>query len=232
MRSQIRAILFDKDGTLFDFNATWAAWAGRFLDEVSGYDPARAAALGARIGYDVAEGRFRPDSPVIAGTPAEVAARLEGALPGWSREAIAERIIEASLELPLVPPVPLRPLLGRLRLAGFALGVATNDAEAPARAHLAAAGVAELFDFVAGCDSGHGAKPAPGQILAFAEAVGAAPSEVLMLGDSTHDLAAARAAGARAVGVLTGVAGEATLAPLAEAVLPDIGALPGWLGLP
>jgi len=33
----------------------------------------------------------------------------------------------------------------------------------------------------------------------------------------------------RPVAVLTGIAPAADLAPLAEAVLPDIGALPGWI---
>ncbi len=50
-----------------------------------------------------------------------------------------------------------------------------------------------------------------------------------MVGDSTHDLAAAREAGFRAVAVLTGPADFAELAPLAEAVLPDIGHLEDWL---
>jgi phosphoglycolate phosphatase len=50
-----------------------------------------------------------------------------------------------------------------------------------------------------------------------------------MVGDSLHDLRAARAAGMRAVAVLTGPARAADLAPWADAVLPDIGALAGWL---
>ena len=54
---------------------------------------------------------------------------------------------------------------------------------------------------------------------------------VAMVGDSAHDLGAARAAGAAlAVGVLTGPAGEAELGPLADVVLAfNRLALPGWL---
>ena len=40
---------------------------------------------------------------------------------------------------------------------------------------------------------------------------------------------AGRAAGMICVGVLTGMAGPDTLAPLADVVLPDIGHLPAWL---
>lgn len=107
--------------------------------------------------------------------------------------------------------------------------MATNDAIAPARAHLSDAGIDGLFDFIAGSDSGHGAKPEPGQMLAFAAASGLAPYRIAMVGDSAHDLHAGRAAGMICVGVLTGMAGPDTLAPLADVVLPDIGHLPAWL---
>jgi phosphoglycolate phosphatase len=89
--------------------------------------------------------------------------------------------------------------------------------------------VEQEFDFIAGFDSGFGCKPGPDPLLAFAEAMGLDPADVLMVGDSLHDLHAARAAGMRAVAVLTGVAGKEVLAPHAEAVLPHIGHLPAWL---
>ena len=47
--------------------------------------------------------------------------------------------------------------------------------------------------------------------------------------DSLHDLEAGRAAGMRTVAVLTGVAVAAQLAPHADVVLPDIGALGAWI---
>ncbi|MGB8623637.1 MAG: HAD-IA family hydrolase, partial [Paracoccaceae bacterium] len=109
------------------------------------------------------------------------------------------------------------------------LGVVTNDAEAPARAHLKAAGVEGRFDFIAGCDSGHGAKPAPGQLLAFADAMNLAPDSVLMIGDSRHDLLAGRKAGMWTAGVLSGLALADDLRDLADVILPDIGHLPGYL---
>ena len=63
---QITGILFDKDGTLFDFQATWGAWAQSFLLEVAAGDRVRAAELGAAIGYRFEAELFEPDSPVIA----------------------------------------------------------------------------------------------------------------------------------------------------------------------
>ena len=87
----------------------------------------------------------------------------------------------------------------------------------------------DAFDFVAGYDSGFGAKPGPGQLQAACEYFGCAAGAAVMVGDSLHDLMAGRAAGMRTVGVLTGLAARAELSPLADAVLPDIGHLPGWL---
>jgi phosphoglycolate phosphatase len=86
-----------------------------------------------------------------------------------------------------------------------------------------------MFDFIAGSDSGFGAKPAPGMLLAFADHIGIDPGEIAMVGDSEHDLVAGRAAGMATVGVLTGVAGRQDLLPHADVVLPDIGYLADWL---
>lgn len=58
---------------------------------------------------------------------------------------------------------------------------------------------------------------------------GIAPGDTVMVGDSLHDMHAARAAGMVAVAVLTGPARAETLAPAADVVLPDIGHLPSWL---
>ncbi|MEC9104658.1 MAG: HAD hydrolase-like protein, partial [Pseudomonadota bacterium] len=55
------------------------------------------------------------------------------------------------------------------------------------------------------------------------------PAHVAMVGDSTHDLIAGRAAGMVTVAVLTGLADAETLGPHADVVLPHIGHIPGWL---
>ena len=225
----IRAILFDKDGTLFDFQATWGAWARRLIAELAEGEPLVAQALADAMDYDVENQRFRPGSAVIAGTGREVAELLAPVLPGQDVDALEVWIAAAAAEAPVAEAVPLRALLEGLRRHGYRLGVATNDFEAVARRHVAS--VADLFDFVVGFDSGHGGKPAPGMLLAFARSCDLAPHQVLMVGDSRHDLIAGRAAGMATLGVLTGVAGAEDLAPLADLVRPDIGHLPQILGL-
>ena len=66
-------------------------------------------------------------------------------------------------------------------------------------------------------------------MLAFARALGVEPREVAVVGDAVHDLVAARAAGAVAVGVLSGPTPRELLAPHADALLDSIADLPVWL---
>lgn len=229
MTAMVQAILFDKDGTLFDFAATWEAWAEAFLLRAAAQDRARAAALGGHIGFDLAARRFAPDSIVIAGTPGEVAEILLPHLPGHKLTTLLRLLNEEAEAAPQAQAVPLAPLLDGLRARGLRLGVMTNDTESVARAHLGEAGVIDRFDFVAGFDSGHGAKPSPAPLLAFCAHVGIDPAHAVMVGDSTHDLIAGRGAGMTTIGVLTGMAGPDVLSPHADVILPDIGHIPSWI---
>lgn len=227
--SRADGILFDKDGTLFDFHATWSVWAHGVIHDLALGDRDVMDLLAGEIHYDLEARRFRPTSPVIAGTNREAAEYLARALPGRPVEEIEAHLMMTSGSAPLAPAVPLAPYLEGLAARGLLLGVMTNDSEYGARAHLGAAGVLEHFQFIAGFDSGYGAKPAPGPLLAFARAMALEPARVVMVGDSTHDLMAGRAAGMQCVGVLTGTATRGDLEALADVVLPDIGHIPAWL---
>jgi len=229
--SQLDGLIFDKDGTLFEFATTWEAWAMAFLNRITDGDRRWAADLGKMVGFDYKNQVFARDSIVIAGTPEQAAAALLPGLEGMTLDALIDVLNDEAANAPQAEAVPLRPYLEVLRRAGLKLGLATNDAEAPARAHLGASGVTELFDFIAGFDSGHGGKPAPGQLLAFAKATGLAPERIAMVGDSTHDLEAGRRAGMYTIGVLTGLADAADLADLADVILPDIGHIPAVLAI-
>ncbi|MFN3613487.1 MAG: HAD family hydrolase [Rubrimonas sp.] len=228
-----RGLLFDKDGTLFDFAATWRQATRALLQALAPDDPDRRRALGLAAGFDPDTGRFRPGSPIVAGSAEHMAAIWAPLLPGWTPGDLERAANDAAAAIggpTLTPAAPDLPgLLDGLRAGGMALGVATHDNEAAARAHLQAVGALDRFDFIAGYDSGHGLKPGPGMVLAFARSVRIMPAQVVMIGDSVHDMGAARAAGATAVAVLTGPADESDLAPHADVVLPSIAELPAWL---
>lgn len=226
---KVDGLLFDKDGTLFDFHATWSTWGTELIEELTDGDPALRGTLAREIHFDLDTNQFLPSSPMVAHTHRECAEYVARALPGSDVDELEHQLMLTAAKAALAPAVPLSPFLADLAGRGMALGVVTNDTEFTAHAHLGAAGVTQQFDFIAGFDSGFGAKPDPGPLLAFAEAVGLDPARVAMVGDSTHDLMAGRAAGMVTLGVLTGTALADELAPFADAVLPDIGHIPAWL---
>jgi phosphoglycolate phosphatase len=227
--AKIRAILFDKDGTLFDFHRTWANWSRGFLRDLAGGDDRLARRLADSVGIDLDAAAFARDSILVSHTPQEIAAALLPHLPGASLAGIVTRMSAMSAGVPQAEATPLVPLMDDLVQRGLKLGVVTNDLESPARAHLREAGIDGAFDRVIACDSGFAAKPAPDMLLAFCEMIGLEPREVVMVGDSPHDMVAARAADMHRIAVLTGVATRTQLEPLAQAVLPSIAALPRWL---
>jgi phosphoglycolate phosphatase len=234
-RPQIAGILFDKDGTLFDFEATWCAVVEAALDAVAP-DRATRVAMAEAGGYQPDVRRFVPGSALVVGATAEVAALWARFRPDLGAARI-ERLLDDTGVAVLADPQALRPavadlpgLLAGLRADGYALGVATNDSERSARLQLEIAGAADAFDFVAGYDSGHGPKPGPGMLLAFAAATGIDPAQVVVVGDGRHDIELARNAGAAmVVAVLTGPATRDDLAPHADHILPSIEHLPALL---
>ena len=226
----IAAVLFDKDGTLIDFDGTWGPAFHAIIHALAGGEDALVRAQAEALHFSLETLRFRPTSPIIAGSSAQYG-KVWGAAIGRTDFSTLRHEIDAlsAIEsLKTLAPIG-RPLeaLGALSAQGLRLGVATNDSEASARRHVEALGLLHI-EFIAGYDSGHGGKPEPGMVLAFARHLGVAPSEVAMVGDSIHDLHAARAAGALAVAVLTGPATRAELAPHADHVVEDIAALPGF----
>ena len=226
---KLRGLLFDKDGTLFDFHRSWGPWLAGFLTEVSS-NQAHKIQLAKALGFDSQSEIFHPGSVFVHDTLEEILDAVLPLLPDWPRAKLEEFAIRETALVPQVPTVELRPLLARLRARGLVLGVATNDNEHPAKTQLEAAGVLTDFDFVAGYDSGYGGKPNTGMQRAFCTAHGLAPAEVAMVGDSLHDMTSGRDAGMVTIGVLTGTTSRAALETAADVVLGDIGEIEGWLG--
>lgn len=224
-----KAVLFDKDGTLFDFQKSWAGWIGQEVVQMSGGDPAVAAEIAAAVGFDLETGLVLPGSPVIGGTEHDVARLLLPFVPGMVLQDLEAHLNQTATGLVPVEVMPLVPLLAELAAMDLYLGLATNDSEAAARKHLRVYGIEGMFDFVAGFDSGHGAKPDPGMCSAFSQRCDVPADQVIMVGDSLHDLHAGRGAGMQTVAVLTGVASADDLRGHADVVLPDIGHLAGWV---
>ena len=228
----IRAILFDKDGTLVDFQRTWGPATDLVLKTLAAGDRAAYRKLADVSRFVEADRRFLPGSPLIAEPTPVFAALWAGALGRTASAAFAAEVDRLFAEAAVAHLTPIGnppALLGELARRGYRLGLMTNDAEANTRAQARQLGVDHLLDFVAGYDSGFGAKPEPGPVLAFAALLDIDAHDIAVVGDAAHDLIAARAAGAVAIGVRTGLAEDRILAPYADGLIASVEELPGWL---
>jgi phosphoglycolate phosphatase len=225
-------LLFDKDGTLLDFQATWGPATAIVALELARGNEQIYRELAATIGLDTERQRLRTDSPLISQCSADychVFAKAIGESPDPEFLARLDAMFdEASLKTftPIGDPASL---FATLATAGYRLGIATNDSQVGALNHSKRLGVFPLVDFHAGYDSGFGRKPDAGMVSAFAGAIGAAAHRVAIIGDSVHDLEAGRAAGALRIAVLTGPAPRETLAPHSDYIIPSIAELPALL---
>lgn len=123
--------------------------------------------------------------------------------------------------------------LQALRELGLPLACITNKPNAFARPLLAAKGLSGFFDHAFGGDAFAHKKPHPMPLLKACEALGTAPARTLMVGDSSNDAAAARAAGCPVVLVSYGYNhGEPVATAQPDAIVDRIGDIPALLRRP
>ena len=102
-------------------------------------------------------------------------------------------------------------LLRGLPALGLRAGIVSSNPDGVIRDVLRLEKVLDCFDAIVGRDGLAHIKPDPEGMLACCEKLGVAPEYCLGVGDNAGDIEASRAAGMPAVGVATGVSGEADL---------------------
>lgn len=231
----IQVAIFDKDGTLIDFDAMWGGWITRLarqLEQAAGV--ALADRLFRAVGFDAHTGAVAPSGPLAIAPMAELRALAasvlrEAGLPPSAAEAAAAAGWYIPDPVALARPLADLPaLFGQLRARGLRIAIATTDDLAPTQATCAALGIASYIGAYACGDGGHALKPAPDAILKICGQLGIPPAHALMIGDTLADLRMARGAGAgMAIGVLSGVGTAELLAPYADLLLDSVADLLG-----
>ena len=226
------AILFDKDGTLVDFDQTWGPAAYEVMKTLAAGHEGAFRRLAEVSRFNLRDKQFAPDSPFLTGAldiygPLWADALGRRDLPRLQEEiGSLFRIAALSSLTPIGDPAALTRKLG---LAGYRLGVVSNDSEASIRLQAGILNILEDMDFIAGHDSGFGAKPDPGMIIAFSGAFNIPPARIAVVGDTMADVRAAQAAGAVAIGVLTGPAHREDIGKHADYIIDSADDLPELL---
>lgn len=226
-----RGILFDKDGTLIDFNATWLPLYTKAADYLESlyHQPGLADRLLNAGGFDTTTQRWIANSTLASGSNLDILNFWQSETGKTFNRTTEKRLFEifTSEKHAPVPIIEnLQQAIGNLKSMNYYLGVATMDDEASARSTLSTLNILDTMDFVCGADSGYGVKPDAGMIEAFCRHCELLPADVCMVGDSPRDLQMVKQMGAgTAIGVLSGASSYADLETDADVILNDISEL-------
>ncbi|MER9226332.1 phosphoglycolate phosphatase [Mesorhizobium sp. M0664] len=180
-----KVILFDLDGTLVDSAPDITAAVNELL---AGHDlpPLRLDQVKAMIGGGIrklVERAFAASGTPLLGSALDEANRVMA--PIYRRHLTGRTR--------LMPGV--REVLTHLHLSGIAMAVVTNKPQLAAREILLHFRLTEYLGAIVGGDAVTSLKPAPDALLLALDLLQVEPRDTLMVGDSSADVAAARAAG-------------------------------------
>ena len=193
--TRVRAICFDLDGTLVDTDEKYVARAARWLRPISLILPvSNPEALARRLVMAV-------ETPVNATLGLFDRFHLDEFFGPLLDRLHRSRGLAAVDEIRLIPGA-----IATLERLGsrFPLGIATSRDRWSTEAILEEEALNRFFQCVATARTTLRAKPHPQPILWAANQLGVHPQSLLMVGDTTVDIRAGRAAGAQTAGVLSG----------------------------
>ncbi|MEA2525235.1 MAG: hypothetical protein QOF73_2462 [Thermomicrobiales bacterium] len=211
----IQALIFDMDGLLVDSEPLAEAAMTAFLRR---YDREPRAEVAEQL-----LGRRLPEALAI------VREAYELALPVEELIAIYGEMRLAALRGNVRAMPGAAEIIAFGRASGLRLALATSGHRTHADLSLGETGLAGLFDAEATGDDVERGKPAPDLFLLAASRVGVEPAACVVFEDAPLGVAAAVAAGMRAVAVPNAKSRSLPFPVAAEVSVPDLTAGIGWL---
>ncbi len=212
----IDTVIFDLDGTLIDSALDVGAAVNRVLVE-QGFEPiddATARSLMGEGGKAMVAKAFRLRGHELT----------ENTLQRLTRRFVDHYRADPIGRTTVYPDVA--EVVAQLHGQGIAMAVCTNKFEQPARDILAALDLMRFIGDVAGADTFAVRKPDPGHLLHLLRRLGRDPQRAAMVGDSIHDVQAAKAAGLPVVAVSWGYTIEPAASFGADVLIDRFSALP------
>jgi HAD superfamily hydrolase (TIGR01549 family) len=221
-----RGVLFDKDGTLLDFEATWFPIVMDSLNSAArrfDIPPSVITDIKARSG--VLESGFARESLIQGATVTNIIEQWTGTLAESGIRAEGHELkaifYEAAASAPIRVTKGAPDLLAALKREGYRLGLVTADDRRSTEGGLRAAGLLGYFDYLATDGEGRAPKPDPASADEFRAMFGIDTGELAMFGDSFVDLEYARKAGARFIGMRTSCNGYERFTAAGYPVIDD-----------
>jgi pyrophosphatase PpaX len=113
---------------------------------------------------------------------------------------------------------------------GYRMGVVTSKSRSVAQRGVDHFKLGRYFEFVVGFEDTVNHKPGPEPVQEGARRLGVPPDECLYVGDSPHDMASGRAAGAVTVAALWGPFPDRVVEPRPDFAIEQLGDLSVLLG--
>ncbi len=206
-RMTIRLAVFDCDGTLVDSQANICR-AMEMTFVAAGLPAPPRAAVRRIVGLSLAEA-------IRALAPDADAVRMAGEYKAIYHQLRQDAALD---DEPLFDGVAAA--IATLAADGWRLGVATGKSDRGLAHVLARHGLEGRFVTLQTADR-HPSKPDPAMLAAAIAEAGAAPAATAMIGDTSFDMAMAKAGGVHAVGVAWGYHDRDTLAQAGADVIAD-----------
>ncbi|MDP9603869.1 UNVERIFIED_ORG: phosphoglycolate phosphatase [Variovorax paradoxus] len=189
-RTRFDAAIVDLDGTMVDTLGDFAASLNRMLDDLS-LPHVAPAAIETMVGKGSEHLIHSALVHVMASPDADAKARalFERAWERYQHHYLAVNGRHSEVYPGVIDG------LKALRAQGLRLACLTNKPTSFAKPLLADKGLDGFFELVFGGDAFERKKPDPLPLLKTCEAMGTTPARTLMIGDSSNDARAARAAG-------------------------------------
>ena len=192
--TNIKVLIFDKDGTLTDTSTLWFEPTILVLNELVNRNEmnltnAEHDELFDRLG--ITETDIIENSVIASGTVRDMLEVLNHFRP-IDIEENYDFVVQYFAEYILSHPEKIQTLgqvkntLSELKAEGYTIALVTNDSRLPAEAVLKVAGIGDLFDFVGTTDE-FPSKPATDSLYAIQSKFGVSFDEMIYIGDSTVD---------------------------------------------